>query len=121
MSVKHDHERERHDSNNTNDHTKKGWRYATESSWTLWHTGGSRQGHPRYTSVTTEEGCGWPEVTSTDRRPRNDNKTKTSLEINVLSATGVVIHLESFTVAEPVPETGDLRRDVVELRERTRR
>ena len=26
---------------------RKGWRFATESPWTLWHTGGSRQGHPQ--------------------------------------------------------------------------
>ena len=47
--------------------------------------------------------------------------TKKSIELNVLSGTGVAIHFESYMVAEPVPETGDLRRDVVELRERTRR
>ena len=33
----------RHDSNNTNNHTEKGWRFATESPWTLWHTSGSRK------------------------------------------------------------------------------
>ena len=33
--------------------THKGWRFATESHWTLWHTSGSRQGHPRYTGART--------------------------------------------------------------------
>ena len=30
----------------------QGWRFATQSPWTLWHTGGSRQGHPRHTSAS---------------------------------------------------------------------
>ena len=33
----------RHDSKHTNNHTKKGWFFASGSSWTLGHTGGSRQ------------------------------------------------------------------------------
>ena len=52
----------------------QGWRLATESSWTLWHTGGSGQLHPRYASASTKEGCWWP-ATSFTRQHRND-KTK---------------------------------------------
>ena len=51
-----------------------GWRSATESPWTLWHTGGSRQGPPRYTSASTEGGRGWPETQST--RHHSNDKTK---------------------------------------------
>ena len=43
----------------------QGWRSATESPWTLWHIGGSQQGHPRHTSASTEGGRGWPETRST--------------------------------------------------------
>ena len=55
--------------------THKGWRFATDSPWTLWHTGGSRQGHPRYTRASKEEGCGWPDASSTRRPTTNDNPT----------------------------------------------
>ena len=41
------------------------------------HTGGSWQGHPRYTSASTEEGRGWPETRST--RHHHDDKTKVTL------------------------------------------
>ena len=51
----------------------KGWRFVTESSWTLWHPRGSRQGHPRYTSASTEEGRGWPDK----QAPRDTTKTTT--------------------------------------------
>ena len=51
--------------------TTKGWRFVTESSWTLWHIGGSRQGHPRYTSASTKEGRGWP-----DKRPTRHDSTR---------------------------------------------
>ena len=33
----------------SNQHDDGLWRFATESSWTLWHPRGSRPGHPRYT------------------------------------------------------------------------
>ena len=49
---------------------------------------------------STEEGRGWPEVNSTVRPTTNDNKTKTSLESNVLSQPGAVRQLESYMVAE---------------------
>ena len=52
----------------------QGWRSATEPPWTLWHTGGSLQGHPRYTSALTEGGRGWPETQST--RHHYNDKTK---------------------------------------------
>ena len=97
MSVKHDHYYGHDDTDKSTlqPTQKKGWRFATESSWTLWHTGGTRQGHP-YTSVSTEEGRGWPDVKSTVRPTTNDNKTKTSLESNVLSQPGAVRQLESY-------------------------
>ena len=56
----------------SNQHNK-GWRFAAESSWTLWRSGGSPQGHPRYTSASKEEGRGWPEVNST-YSPTNDKR-----------------------------------------------
>ena len=36
--------------------------------------------------------------------------TQTSVKTNVLSATSADTHLETYMVAEPVRETGDLRR-----------
>ena len=52
------------------------------------------------TPVPERRGRGWPGTTSTRQLPTNNNKTKTSLESNVFLATGVVIHLESYMVAE---------------------
>ena len=43
---------------------------------------------------------GRPQRAPQRRPPTNDNKTQTSHETNVLSATGVVIHLESYMVTE---------------------
>ena len=47
------------------------------------HTGGSWQGHPQYTSASTEEGRGWPDTRST-RRPQNDSRQR-QVKPNVLS------------------------------------
>ena len=90
MSVKHDHEHERkeHMMSRRQQHQqphKEGLALWHRVTWSLWHTGGSRQGHPRYTSAS-----------STRRLPTDDHKTETSLGSNVLSATGVVRHLESY-------------------------
>ena len=63
---------------------------------------------------------GGPTQASQRRPPTNDNTTRTSLKTNVLSSASADTHLESYMVAEPVREAGDLRRDVVKLRERTR-
>ena len=49
MSAEHDHEHECNEhmmsrlQAHQQPHTKKGWRFATESPWTLWHIGGSRR------------------------------------------------------------------------------
>ena len=50
----HEHERKAHTISRLQQHQQthnKGWGFATESPRTLWHTGGSRQRHPRYTSA----------------------------------------------------------------------
>ena len=39
--------------------TTMGWRFVTESSWTLWHPRGSQQGHPRYNGAVITEGRWW--------------------------------------------------------------
>ena len=89
----------RHRQEHTPTNIKKGWRCATELSWTLWHTGGSPARTP------TVHQClrgGRPWVArskSTVRRPTNDNKTQTSLESNVLSQPGADRHLESYILA----------------------
>ena len=84
-----------------------GWRFASESTWTLRHARGSRKGHPRYTGARTREGRGWPttSTTTTEKRPHDKDRS----ESNVLSATSGDTHLESYMVAELVRETGDLR------------
>ena len=55
-------------------------------------------------------------VTTHDKRQQN----RQGLETNVLSATNVDTHLEPYMVAEQVRETGDLRLDVLKVRERIR-
>ena len=55
----------------------QGWRSATESPWTLWHTGGSRQGHSRYTSASTEGDRGWPETRSARHHHNDETKVIT--------------------------------------------
>ena len=62
MSVLYDHEHERkaHTTSRLQRHQQtrnKDCRFATESPWTLWHTGGSWQGHPRYTGA--RQGTPW--------------------------------------------------------------
>ena len=53
-------------------------------TWTLWHTGGSRQ-DTHGTPVPEREGRGWPDTSSTTRQTTNDNTTKDRFESNVLS------------------------------------
>ena len=55
----------------------------------------------------TREGRGWPttSTTTTEKRPHDKDRS----ESNVLSATSADTHLESYMVAEPVRESGDLR------------
>ena len=56
--------------------------------------------------------------------PRDDHRQHDkdkSLRLMCFQETGVDTHLESYVVAEPAPQTGDLRRDVVKRREQTRR
>ena len=65
MSVMYDHEYERkaRTTSRLQQHKQthnKGWRVATESPFTLWHTSGSREGHPRYTSARTGKTVGGP-------------------------------------------------------------
>ena len=52
----------------------------SQSHLGLWQTGGSRQGHPRYTSASTEEGRGWPDK----RAPRNKTRTTTRPRLQTL-------------------------------------
>ena len=66
--------------------TTTGWLFASGSSWTLGHTGGSRQ-DTHSTSVPEREGRGW--LTRDDFR----QTTQTSVKTNVLSARQVLILL----------------------------
>ena len=58
----------------------EGWRFAAESPWTLWHTGGSRQGHPRNTGA--REGRPWVALrkpttkTTTDKRQQDTDQSQ---------------------------------------------
>ena len=61
--VIHDHEHELDDPSHVNTNqlnTRMCWLFATGSSWTLWHTGGSGQDTPG-TQVPGREGRGWPD------------------------------------------------------------
>ena len=81
-----EHERTEHKMSRLQQHTHtKGWRFASESPWAQWHTGGSWQGHPRHTGARTGKAVGGP-TSSTTRRQTNDNLTKTCVKTNVLPA-----------------------------------
>ena len=51
-------------------------------------------GHPRYTGASTEEGRGWPDLTST--KTTNDNRRQVSRR-TCLQRSGVDTHLYSYT------------------------
>ena len=76
----------------------------TESPWTLWHTGGTRQRHPRHTSAQTGKALGGPQQLPRRRPQTNDNQQVSRL--TCFQRNQVLTHLEFYTVAELVPETG---------------
>ena len=83
MSVMYEQAQGTHDVTTPTTHNK-GWRFVTESPWTLWHTGGSRQGHPRYTSASTRKAVGGPtQAPRHDRRPTTARQRQ-GLGTNVL-------------------------------------
>ena len=51
---------------------------------------------PTVHGCPTGKAVGGPQQAPQRRPPTNNNKTQTSLEPNVFSATGVIIHLESY-------------------------
>ena len=57
--------------------TPMGWRFVTDSYWTLWHPSGSRQGHPRYAGARTRRP--WVARQTPHATPQRKTK-KTSLE-----------------------------------------
>ena len=63
MSVFHEHEHDDHHIATRINSTRQRVGFATGSSWTLWHTGGSRQDHG--TPVPEREGRGWPDKSET--------------------------------------------------------
>ena len=101
MSAEHDHEHERtgHKTSRLQP-PHKGLRFATESPWTLWHTGGSRQGHPRHTGASEEEGCGWSDTSSTRRPTTNDNTTDKVLRQMCFQETSADRHLQTYTMCD---------------------
>ena len=106
--------------------TTRGWLFASGSSWTLRHTGGSRQ-DTHGTPVPEREGRGWPTTCSTRRPPKNDNRRRQAMRQTCFQKTSAVIRetqqqpgadrrLESGMAAEhsslklPFLETTDPRR-----------
>ena len=67
MSVMYEHERKARTTSRLQP-THKGWRFATESPWTLWHSGGPRQGHPLNTGAQTGKAVGGPTTSHDTRR-----------------------------------------------------
>ena len=119
MSVRPDHEHERTECKTSRlqpTHTTRVGALATESPWTLWHTGGSRQGHPRYTGAHTGKAVGGPTSFTTRRQTTRQGQVSRQ---TCFQRNQVLTHLETYRVAEPVGETGDPRR-VVKLREQSR-
>ena len=74
----HEHEHEHHTTTRFNPNTISGWLFASGSSWTLRHTGGSRQ-DTHGTPVPEREGLWWPTTCSTRRPPTNDNRRRQAL------------------------------------------
>ena len=84
-------ERKAHTTSRFQQHThNKVWRFATESPWTLWHTVGSRQGHPRYTGAQTGKARGWPDYLHEDEQRQTTRH-------NVLSGNQVQTDTWKFT------------------------
>ena len=69
--------------------TTTGWLFASGSSWTLRHTGGSRQ-DTHGTPVPEREGRGWPTTCSTRRPPTNDNRRRQALRQTCFQETSAV-------------------------------
>ena len=78
MSVMYEHERQARTTSRLQHTHNKGWRCATESLWTLWHTSGSLQRTTTVHRCPNREGRGWPATTSTktttDKRPQDTDK-----------------------------------------------
>ena len=119
MSVTHDHEHERTERKTSRlqpTHTPR--------------VGSSPQSHPGLCGTPVvpartptvhrcpnREGRGWPDKVhdkTTDTRQRQVSRQ------TCFQPPGDDTHLETYMVVEPVRETGDLRRDVVKLREQSR-
>ena len=112
MSAEHDHETERteHTMSRLQPTHNKGWPFAAESPWTLWHTGGSRQGHPRYTGA--RKGRPWVarnsfHDTTTDKRQHDKDKV---LRQTCFQETSSVRPLESYMVADRMADESRWRR-----------
>ena len=73
----------------------KGWRFATESPWTLWHTGGSRQGHPRYTGAQTGKAVGGPQQPPRRLRQTTTRHRQVSRQ-TCFQRNQVLTHLETY-------------------------
>ena len=110
MSVKR--ERKDHTTSRLQQHQQphqEGWRFATESPWTQWHTGGSRQGHPRYTSA--RQGRPWVahnefhETTPDELPPDKDKPSVKRVFTNRCSQTLVIIHFGRPLVLRSFAET----------------
>ena len=69
------------------------------------HTGESRQGHPRYTSASTEEGRWWPETSST--RHHHNDKTKVTIITRLGFLHGSGAGLSKPQVHDATAELGD--------------
>ena len=84
-----EHERTGHTMSRLQPHKHKGWRFATESPWTLWHTGGWH-GHPRYTVARTGKAVGGPTQLPRDDQRQHDRQ---GLETDVLSGNNCRLSL----------------------------
>ena len=69
--------------------TTTGWLFASGSSWTLWHTSGSRQ-DTHGTLVPEKDGRGRPTTCSTRRLPINDDRRRQALRQTWFQETSAV-------------------------------
>ena len=92
-----EHERKAHTTLRLQQHTTMGWFFATESPWTHWHTGGSRQ--DTYGTPVPEEGRPWVARQAPHRDDPPHDKDKV-LRQTCFQRTQVLTHLETYMVAE---------------------
>ena len=80
-------------------------------AWMSHHTGGSRQGHPRYTGAQQWEGRGWPDQEISQSAAHRHTKCKSCLTVNIYKYiyTYATIHATQNTCLSMSTNDPDVR------------